>query len=266
MVAKTSMRKSESHNLLISFYTPFIALCRSEYFSLGTVTEFRFSEAISRSFSGGDNLRYLQNFGESWGFWPTRYALTFVDNHDNQRDGHVLTYKNGRVYKMATAFHLAWPYGLPRIMSSFAFTNRDTGPPNDGNGNIVPPGFTADGQCTNGWVCEHRWPQIAHMVGFRNAVEGTGVNNWWDNQSNQIAFSRGNRGFIVFNGQYGVDLRQTLQTGLPAGTYCDIATGGKVGTSCTGNVVQVQANGGAEIFLSASVQEGFLAIHANTRL
>lgn len=208
----------------------------------------------------------MQNFGEGWGFWTSRNALTFVDNHDNQRDGHVLTYKDGRIYKMATAFHLAWPYGVPRLMSSFAFTNRDTGPPNDGNGNIVPPAFNGASQCTNGWVCEHRWPQIANMVAFRNAVQGTGVNNWWDNQSNQIAFSRGNRGFIAFNGQYGVDLRQTIQTGLSAGTYCDLATGNKVGNACTGTAVIVQANGVADIFLSASAAEGFLAIDANTRL
>lgn len=233
---------------------------------MGTVTEFRYGESLSRVFGGGDNLRWLQNFGEGWGFWTSRYALTFIDNHDNQRDGHVLTYKNGRIYKMATAFHLAWPYGVPRLMSSFAFTERNTGPPNDGNGNIVPPAFNSAAQCTNGWVCEHRWPQIANMVGFRNAVQGTGVNNWWDNQSNQIAFSRGNRGFIAFNGQYGVDLRQTLQTGLPAGTYCDIATGNKVGSACTGTAVVVQANGVADVFLSASAAEGFIAIHANTRL
>jgi alpha-amylase len=238
----------------------------SEYFGLGTVTEFRYGENLSRVFGGQDLLRWLQNFGEGWGFWPSRHALTFIDNHDNQRDGHVLTYKNGRLYKMANAFQMAWPYGVPRIMSSFAFTHRDTGPPNDGSGNIVPPAFNAAGQCTNGWVCEHRWPQIANMVGFRNAVQGTGVNNWWDNQSNQIAFSRGNRGFIAFNGQYGVDLRQTLQTGLPGGTYCDIATGNKVGNACSGTSVLVQANGVADIFLSASVPEGFLAIHANTRL
>lgn len=92
------------------------------------------------------------------------------------------------------------------------------------------------------------------------------MNHWWDNQSNQIAFSRGDRGFIAFNGQYGVDLRQTLQTGLPGGTYCDIATGNRVGNSCTGNTVFVQDNGYADIFLSASVEEGFLAIHVNARL
>jgi alpha-amylase len=102
-------------------------------------------------------LKWLQNFGEGWGLFPSQYSLTFIDNHDNQRDGHVLTYKNGRLYKMATAFHLAWNYGVPRIMSSFNFTNRDQGPPRDSQKNILPPTFDANGQCNNGWVCEHRW-------------------------------------------------------------------------------------------------------------
>lgn len=104
------------------------------------------------------------------------------------------------------------------------------------------------------------------MIGFRNVVSGTIVENWWSNGENQIAFSRGNQGFIVFNGQYGVDLSQSLQTGLPAGTYCDIGTGAKVGTSCSGSSVTVTDSGIADIFLSASVTEGFLAIHVDARL
>lgn len=239
---------------------------RSDYFHLGTVTEFRSSQELSRAFSGQSQLRYLNGYGESWGLFPSKYSLTFIDNHDNQRDGHVLTYKNGRLYKMATAFHLAWPYGdVPRIMSSFEFTNRDAGPPADANRNILPPQFNADAQCVNGWVCEHRWHQIVQMTIFRNVVQGTDQANWWDNGSNQIAFSRGNRGFIAFNGQYGVDLRQSLQTGLPAGNYCDVATGKKVGT-CTGSTITVANNGVAEIFLSSSAPEGFIAIHVESRL
>ena len=167
---------------------------------------------------------------------------------------------------MATAFHLAWPYGVPRLMSSFNFTHRDEGPPRDAVGNIVAPQFNAAGQCTNGWVCEHRWHQIKEMVKFRNAVGAAAVANWWDNGGNQIAFSRGNRGFIAFNGQFQVDLSQNLQTGLPAGTYCDIATGVKSGSSCTGGSVTVGSDGRANIFLSASVPEGFLAIHIDSRL
>jgi hypothetical protein len=38
-----------------------------------------------------------------------------------------------------------------------------------------------------------------NMVIFRNVVDGQPFSNWWDNGSNQVAFGRGNRGFIVFN-------------------------------------------------------------------
>lgn len=172
-------------SLIHEFYddTFNISFCfRNDYFHLGTVTEFRSSQELSRAFRGDNELRWLNGYGESWGLFPSKYSLTFVDNHDNQRDGHVLTYKDGRLYKMATAFHLAWPYGdVPRIMSSFAFSNRDTGPPADASGNILPPQFSADGTCNNGWVCEHRWHQIVQMVVFRNVVQGTNQANWWDN-------------------------------------------------------------------------------------
>ena len=32
------------------------------------------------------------------------HALVFVDNHDNQRSGGALTYKDGYFYKLAAAF------------------------------------------------------------------------------------------------------------------------------------------------------------------
>lgn len=42
-------------------------------------------------------------------------------------------------------------------------------------------------------------PFLRNMVMFRNVVNGQPQSNWWDNQSNQVAFGRGNRGFIVIN-------------------------------------------------------------------
>ncbi len=33
----------------------------------------------------------------------------------------------------------------------------------------------------------------------RNVVDGTGVKYWWDNGNNQIAWARGNKGFIAIN-------------------------------------------------------------------
>ncbi|XP_055524227.1 alpha-amylase A-like [Wyeomyia smithii] len=246
------------------------AISKYEYTHLGTVTEFRFSAEIGRVFRGYDSLSHLVNWGEEWGFLPSYLGLVFVDNHDNQR-GHgaggdnVLTHKVSKNYKMATAFMLAHPYGIPRVMSSFFFDDGDQGPPQDGSGNLVPPSINADGTCGNGWVCEHRWRQIFHMVGFRNVVAGTGLNDWWSNGGQQIAFCRGSRGFVAFNLE-GYDMNQSLQTCLPAGSYCDVISGGKSGGSCTGSVVTVGGDGMANIFIASGADDGVLAIHEDSRL
>lgn len=244
------------------------AISKFEYKHLGTVTEFSFEEGLGKTFGGRLELKNLRLFGEAWGLLPSHAALTFVDNHDSQRGDNinVLTYKQPRIYKMATAFHLAFTYGVPRIMSSYAFDNYEVGPPMDANQNIISRSVNADGSCGNGWVCEHRWRQITNMVKFRNVVKGTSVEDFWDNGSNQIAFCRGNRGFIAFNGQYNVDLNTWLQTKLPAGTYCDVISGDKVGNACTGRSAIVYADGRAEIILPANSLDGVFAIHVEARL
>lgn len=128
----------------------------------------------------------------------------------------------------AVAFTLAHPYGEPRVMSSFSFESSDQGPPQDSDGNIIGATINEvsfakfslilfssylikfkDGTCGNGWVCEHRWRQIYHMVDFRNVVRGTNISNWWDNGNNQIAFCRGDKGFIAFNNDDS-DLNKSL--------------------------------------------------------
>lgn len=101
---------------------------RTEYTGLGAVTEFKFSDEITRLFKGDNLLKWLINWGEAWGLLPSADALVFVDNHDNQRSGNsILTYKSRDRYIMAVAFMLAHPYGWPRVMSSFEFTAFDQG-------------------------------------------------------------------------------------------------------------------------------------------
>ena len=156
-------------------------------------------------------------------------------------------------------------------MSSFSFTHRDQGPPQDNSQNIRAPEFDANGQCTaaSGWVCEHRWPAIKNMIQFRNAVEGTAAHNWWTGW-NEIAFSRGNRGFIVINAKDNGDATNArLFTALPPGQYCDMATGNIVNNSCTGKVVTVGGDGYADITVAGNRNpndEGFLAIHIDAKL
>lgn len=103
------------------------------------------------------------------------------------------------------------------------------------------------------------------MVQFANSAKGQGVANWWESGNNQIAFSRGNKAFIAFNNE-GYGLNADLQTGLPSGTYCDVGSGQKNGGSCTGASIQVGGDGRANINLAGDAANGFIAIHADSKL
>ncbi|XP_036622621.1 pancreatic alpha-amylase-like [Trichosurus vulpecula] len=252
----------------------------SEYFDNGRVTEFKFGAKLGtviRKWSG-EKMAYLINWGEGWSLIRSDRALVFVDNHDNQR-GHgaggdsILTFWDARLYKMAVGFMLAHPYGLTRVMSSYRWSryfengqdvNDWIGPPND-NGVIKRVTINEDTTCGNDWVCEHRWRQIRNMVIFRNVVNGQDFTNWWDNGSNQVAFGRGNRGFIVFNND-DWELSSNLQTGLPSGTYCDVISGDKSDNRCTGIEVYVGSDGYAYFSISNNAEDPFIAIHVDAKL
>ena len=209
----------------------------NQYEGNGDLLEFRYGTNIKAKFAGG-NIADLQTFGQSWGMEPSNKAVVFVDNHDTQRNGSTLTYKDGATYTLANVFELAWAYGAPNIMSSFSFSNNDAGPPAAGNGMVSTP------VCGSGWECEHRQRAIANMVSFHNAVAGGAVGHWWSDGSNQIAFSRGSAGFVVINKEGGT-LTRTFSTGLPAGTYCDVIHGDYSSGTCSGRLVTVDGSGNA---------------------
>ncbi|XP_078028977.1 alpha-amylase-like [Epinephelus lanceolatus] len=253
----------------------------SEYFHLGRVSEFKYGAKLGTVFRkwNSKKLSYTKTWGEGWGFMPNGNALVFVDNHDNQR-GHgaggasIVTFWDSRLYKMAVGYMLAHPYGVARVMSSFRWNrnivngkdqNDWMGPPSHGDGSTKPVPINPDQTCGDGWVCEHRWRQIKSMVIFRNVVNGLPHSNWWDNQSNQVAFGRGNRGFIVFNNDdWNLDV--TLNTGMPGGTYCDVISGQKEGSRCTGKQIHVGGDGRAHFKISNRDEDPFVAIHAESKL
>ncbi|XP_063282149.1 pancreatic alpha-amylase-like isoform X2 [Pelobates fuscus] len=253
----------------------------SEYFGNGRVTEFKYGVKLGNVIRkwNGEKMAYLKNWGEGWGFMPNGKSLVFIDNHDNQR-GHggggasILTFFDSRLYKMGVGFMLAHPYGFTRVMSSYRWPryfvngkdiNNWMGPPSNADGSIKTVTINADTTCGNDWVCEHRWPQIKNMVIFRNVVDGEPFSNWWDNDSNQIAFGRGNKGFIVFNNDdWNMDV--TLKTGLPAGSYCDVISGQKEGTKCTRKQISVGNDGSARFQISNTSEDPFVAIHVNAML
>ncbi|MFG2528896.1 alpha-amylase family protein [Streptomyces sp. NPDC048516] len=190
------------------------AVSPAEYQRTGDVQEFRYARDLKRVFRN-ENLAYLKNFGEGWGYLPSAEAAVFVDNHDTERGGDTLTYQDGADYTLAHVFMLAWPYGSPDVHSGYGFTDRDAGPPNGGKVNAC---------WQDGWKCQHKWPEIASMVAFRNAVRGGAVTHWWDNGADAIAFGRGSSGYVVINHET-TTLSRTFQTSLPAGGYCDVQSG-----------------------------------------
>lgn len=194
------------------------AIGANEYTFLGDVTEFKYSGAVSNRFLNG-GIADLKNI-EQWGFLPSNKALVFTDNHDNQRGhgsgGNIITFHNPKLYKIANAFMLAWPYGTPRVMSSYSFNDSDQG----------PPAYQDKINCNNGtWQCEHRWPEIANMVKFRKATQqATQITHWQQDGDNRIAFGRGNVGFIAIN-RTNSTWNATLKTSMPPGQYCDAFQG-----------------------------------------
>jgi alpha-amylase len=225
-----------------------------EYAGVGDVTEFRYGDVVGNAFRDG-NLANLNNLASSMRL-SSGDAVSFVDNHDTQRNGRAkLTYKDGSSYALAEAFMVAWPYGVPQVMSSFTFSDPEVGPPASGNGT------TNAVNCGSGWACEHRWRTTANMVGLRNAAAGAAVTNWWSNGSSQIAFGRGSTAYTAFN-RNGGSLTRTFQTSLPAGSYCDVMSGDFSGGACGGTTYQVNSAGQVTATVPAN---GALALHVNAR-
>ncbi|WP_331346332.1 carbohydrate-binding module family 20 domain-containing protein [Cellvibrio sp. UBA7661] len=226
----------------------------SQYTYISDVTEFNFSNTLGHYFKGRAPLKDLRNIGVWSGWLASSDAVTFVANHDNQRQNtsNIVTHKDGmNVNNIAHVFMLAFPYGYTQVMSSYDWTDHDQGPPS-----------TAASACNNGWLCEHRNREIANMVGFRNATKDAFyVSNWWDNGANAIAFGRGSSGFVVVNGENS-SINVTLQTGMAAGSYCNVITGDYVNGTCTDASITVAANGTATFTVGAKAAA---AIHIKAK-
>lgn len=226
----------------------------SDYTGNGDVTEFSYHDKISEAFKNGSLAGLLKTPDEMP--TPSDKAVVFVDNHDTQRSEPTLTYKDGNAYDLANAFMLAYPYGTPKLISSFAFDNQDAGPPADQNG------MTKPANCDDGaWVCEQRHPMISGMIGFWRAVQGKALSDWWDDGGGRIAFGRQDRGFVALNREGG-EWRQTLQTSLSPGVYCDVMHGSLQNGKCTGPTVQVYQDG--KINVTVRPDEG-VALHAGAK-
>ena len=236
------------------------------------VTEFKYARIDDSFLNRNDKtLSTLADTSESsWGLLPSDRAVVFTNNHDTQRNDAVF-YQDGALHDLANVFLLAFPYGYPQLMSSYAFdrqtdAGRSKGPPSDDMGHTssiyaagsdapscAPSPATAQvGQ----WVCEHRSRSIVNMLAFRRATAGAAVTHVWQNGANQLAFGREGKGFVVLNHEAAA-LDRTFATDLPAGKYCDVLAGDAGDGKCSGPTIDVAADGSAHIQVGSDQAAAF---------
>ena len=241
----------------------------STYFANGTVNEFHYVYAMKEMFRSlnGKNLAQLESimgtpnhWGGSWFFIPSDNATVFVNNWDTERgtltdppsslvaSNHVSgvtndTYNNKR-FDLANILMLAWPYGnTVQIQSGYIFTDNNAGPP------IASPYDTAGvAQINQSWDFIHRWSDISNMVKFRTVTNGEGIEHFTTGTPNQIAFSRGRKGFLAINNDT-IPWTSALQTALPPGRYCNIIHGllNNAKTACTSDSIVIGNDGLAHV-------------------
>jgi alpha-amylase len=206
----------------------------------GSLLGFDYADVLKIRF--GTSIAGLQFLGVGTRWLPSDKVLVFVQNHDTERNGSTLSYRDGATNILATEFMLAWNYGTPQVYSSFTFNGTNDPPPTDAKGYVLAT------SCGPSWTCLDRNPGILNMVGWHNHVAGQAVANWYDDGSNLIAFSRGAKGWIAVNNG-ATPQTHTFATGLPAGSYCDVIHGNTA--SCAGNTVTVDAQGMASVTVPA---------------
>ncbi|GLY29679.1 hypothetical protein Kisp02_30440 [Kineosporia sp. NBRC 101731] len=206
---------------------------------------------LKKAFNG--KIATLKSFGESSGLPASAKSLTFVQNHDTERDASSLTYKDGDTDRLATQYLLAGGYGRAQVYASFTYSQSGDSPPSDAAGKI------SNTNCSDGrWNCLDRDKGVKGMIAFRNAVGTAKQANWYDDGASLIAFSRGAKGWTALNNGSSAKT-QTIQTGLAAGKYCDLITGGTTTGTCSGTTITVGSDGKATVTVPA---KGAVAITA----
>lgn len=236
------------------------------YIGFSDTWEFAYSENLLSYFA----RRVISTAGNPSRFTdyvPSESSISFVSNHDTERNGRALTYKQAELFELATAMMLAEGYGQPMLYSGYAFSTFDAGPYQNQHGvapvECVPGTGPLAEYRPDDWICQHRWPSTLAMIEFRKLVGQSPTVNI-HKAAGVYGFEREGLGYFLANvskDAYSVKVK----TGLPAGEYCDIISGGigESGDSCVGLGLVVSEDG----TLSGQLQApAAFAIHLESRL
>ncbi|MEH1013979.1 carbohydrate-binding module family 20 domain-containing protein [Micromonospora sp. CPCC 206060] len=229
------------------------ALKARAFIGNGDVLDFAYAKGIRSAFQGSiSNLAGIPNWNLDA---PSANVFAMVTNHDLERDGVVLSYKNGTDYTLANYFVLAYPHGKPSVYDSFTWSNRNQSPPSNGSG------YVTNAVCGVAWTCLTQSTGIKGMVGWANAARSVKtISDFTAVNSNVIGFHRGDQAWIGINDS-GSSATAEFVTGLADGAYCDVISGTASGSGCTGTTVTV-SGGRATVTIPGN---NAVAIHANAR-
>ncbi|MFJ3894575.1 carbohydrate-binding module family 20 domain-containing protein [Streptomyces sp. NPDC090083] len=187
----------------------------SDYYGSGDVLDFTYASRMKSAFQG--NVSDLSSL-ESSGILPAANSVSFVTNHDTERNGLDMSYKDGDSYRLANLFELAYKWSTPTIYASWQWTQSDQAPPNSA-------GFVTDTDCSGSWNCLDRDTAVVGMVAWHNAAGGAAVSNWSTKSSSVIGFGRSGAGFFAVNNGSSA-ATYTFATGMADGTYTNVVDGG----------------------------------------
>ncbi|MET7474798.1 carbohydrate-binding module family 20 domain-containing protein [Streptomyces sp. NPDC005648] len=214
----------------------------SDYFGSGDVLDFTYASRMKSAFQG--NVSDLSSLSSS-GILPAADSVSFVTNHDTERNGLDMSYKDGDAYKLANLFELAYKWSTPTVYSSWQWTQSDQAPPNSA-------GFVTGTDCANGWNCLDRDTAVVGMVAWHNAVDTAAVSNWQTMSSNVIGFGRSGAGFFALNNGSSA-ATYTFTTGMADGTYADVVDGGDTKVTVSGGSASITVPAkGAVAFYNSS--------------
>ena len=198
-----------------------------QYLDSGEVWEFDYARNM-RSYFKGEVITPAASAARFLNFTPSNQTVTFVANHDTERNGETLSYKDSRYFELATAMMLAEDYGQPMLYSGYAFPLRDSGPYEtvkgiaevDCDGTAGPK----DEYKNYEWVCQHRWHSTINMIGFRDAVGDAPVVEKY-RERGVYGFAREGKGYFITNVFDNKEMTVEVQTTLPDGEYLDLIDG-----------------------------------------
>jgi alpha-amylase len=238
--------------------------------AIGDVFSWDWQDQFANVFSGQPGLGRPSDARKALIGDPNK-TIIMVSNHDTEHHGPTaITYRDPKRYQAASAFLLADGLGKPMLYTGYAFGDENDGPPAASNGYYKPavcpkvPATPSSKYKAGSFICMQRWTSVKGMIQWRHEVGTAEMTNAVS--ANQVlSFTRGT-GFFAVNTKACASAKVSLNTGLPAGTYCDVYTGGakakKSGGKCVGAKIVVGSTGVAKFTIPAM---GAVAIDATNK-